>query len=493
MLNLGGSIVAHESKRLAIVRAAARPIRWIAITCVALAATWSVAEAANVGNAFTYQGSLSDGVSPATGLYDFLFYLYDEGSGGSAFGPVSLNDLQVTNGIFTAELDFGANVWGLSKMMWIEVQVRPGASTGSYTVLPRQKLTPAPYATTLSLPRSQYVSDVGTVLTIGNTGSGDGARFSGGSTGNLLSYGVVGYSGSSASQAAGVLGVAGGSSGLTIGTKGEALSSPTGTGLVGVGTASGAYLEATNNNASSLGMMAVNSGLGSAIYAVGKGMTKTAATIRAVNNDTSQGMAGYFLNNSGFATVHCENASTGQVLWLEQHGTGNFIQAWTPTGTKFWVDVNGITHTKVLEILGGADLSEKFDVSEGDGQDVEPGTVVSIDPSREGRLVVCRAAYDRRVAGIVSGAGGVKTGMLMGQDGSVADGAHPIALTGRVYCRATASNGPIRPGDLLTTSAVAGHAMRVDDHARAQGAILGKAMGSLETGEGLVLVLVGLQ
>ena len=97
------------------------------------------------------------------------------------------------------------------------------------------------------------------------------------------------------------------------------------------------------------------------------------------------------------------------------------------------------------------------------------------------------------MAGILSGAGGVAPGMLMGQKGSVADGAHPVALTGRVYCRATAANGPIRPGDLLTTSSIPGHAMRVDDHARAAGAILGKAMGTLEAGEGLVLVLVGLQ
>ncbi len=461
--------------------------------CIAAAFPWTPARADNVGTAFTYQGSLSDGVSPATGLYDFLFYLCDAASGGSAFGPVAFNDHQVTSGVFTAELEFGGNVWAMSKLMWIEVHVRPGASSGSFTVLPRQKVTPTPFALGLSLPRTQVVNDVGTILTLQNSGTGNGARFEGGTTGNLLSYGVVGYSGSAASQAAGVLGIAGGASGLTIGAKGEALASPTGTGLVGVGTASGAYLEATNNNNSSLGLMAVNSGLGSAIYAVGKGATRSAATIRAVNTDPTQGMAGYFTNNSGFATAHFENQAAGQVLWLEQKGTGHFIQAWTPTGgTKFWVDVDGVTHTKVLEILGGADLSEKFDVHE-ESKDVEPGTVVSIDPSREGRLTVSRTPYDHRVAGIVSGAGGVKTGMLMGQEGSVADGAHPIALTGRVYCRTTAANGPIRPGDLLTTSSVPGHAMRVDDPSRAQGAILGKAMGSLESGEGLVLVLVGLQ
>jgi len=487
-----------------------------AVLAMTLAGMAPRAESANIGTSFTYQGSLNDGVTPAAGLYDFLFYLYDAASGGSAFGPVAANDLQVVNGIFTVELDYGSNVWVPSQTMWIEVQVRQGASTGPYTILPRQKLTSAPFAMNLSLPHTQSVSDVGTVLTIQNNGSGDGARFNGGVTGNLLAYGVIGYSGSAASQAAGVYGIGGGTSNLTIGVKGEATASTTGTGLVGLGTASGAYLEATNNNSSSTALNAVNSGLGPAIVATGKGATKTAATIRAINTEPTSGMAGYFQNNSSFATAHFMNQAAGQVLWLEQTGTGHFIQAVTPTGTKFWVDASGVTHTKVLEILGGADLSEKFDVGVDEGADagksaagagaakasaakagagnsIEPGTVVSIDPTREGRLIVSRAPYDHRVAGIVSGAGGVKTGMLMGQDGSVADGAHPIALTGRVYCRATAANGPIRPGDLLTTSSVPGCAMRVDDPSRAQGAILGKAMGSLERGEGLVLVLVGLQ
>jgi hypothetical protein len=68
-----------------------------------------------------------------------------------------------------------------------------------------------------------------------------------------------------------------------------------------------------------------------------------------------------------------------------------------------------------------------------------------------------------------------------------------VALSGRVYCRADTSSGPIEPGDLLTTSARPGHAMKAADHDRAQGAILGKAMSRLEHGTGLVLVLVSLQ
>ena len=59
--------------------------------------------------------------------------------------------------------------------------------------------------------------------------------------------------------------------------------------------------------------------------------------------------------------------------------------------------------------------------------------------------------------------------------------------------KADAASGPIKPGDLLTTSAIPGHAMKVQDHSKAQGAILGKAMSKLESGTGLVLVLVTLQ
>src|SRR5262249_45485106 len=114
-------------------------------------------------------------------------------------------------------------------------------------------------------------------------------------------------------------------------------------------------------------------------------------------------------------------------------------------------------------------------------------------PDNPGQLTVSTKPYDRTVAGIVSGAGGINPGMLMGHHGTPADGKHPVALSGRVYCLADASTGAIKPGDLLTTSARPGHAMKVADPSRAQGAILGKAMSSLKKDQGLVLVLVTLQ
>jgi hypothetical protein len=144
----------------------------------------------------------------------------------------------------------------------------------------------------------------------------------------------------------------------------------------------------------------------------------------------------------------------------------------------------------VLTIRGGADVAEPFDMSS--SEELDPGTVVVIDENHAGKLKLSTGAYDTKVAGIISGAGGVKPGLRLQQDG-VLEGDHHVALSGRVYVKADASTGPIRPGDLLTTSATPGHAMKVTDHDQAQGAILGKAMTVLESGTGLVLVLVTLQ
>lgn len=155
-------------------------------------------------------------------------------------------------------------------------------------------------------------------------------------------------------------------------------------------------------------------------------------------------------------------------------------------------DGNGLVRTQVLEITGGSDLSEQFNINPGD-LTPEPGMLVSIDPANPGELVLSTTAYDRTAAGVISGAGGVNPGMLMGQKGSIADGDHPVALTGRVYCHVDASFGAIEPGDLITTSSTPGHGMKVGDHGQAQGAIVGKAMTGLKDGRGLVLVLVSLQ
>jgi hypothetical protein len=73
------------------------------------------------------------------------------------------------------------------------------------------------------------------------------------------------------------------------------------------------------------------------------------------------------------------------------------------------------------------------------------------------------------------------------------EGKHPVAIAGRVYCKAEALSSPITAGDLLTTSVMGGHAMKAADKERSHGAIIGKAMSELKEGTGMVLVLVNLQ
>jgi hypothetical protein len=152
---------------------------------------------------------------------------------------------------------------------------------------------------------------------------------------------------------------------------------------------------------------------------------------------------------------------------------------------------NGRIITDEVEIKGGSDFAEHFDVINKDIV-VLPGMVVSIDPNSTGKLKVTNEDYDNKVAGIVSGANGVKTGLMMGQTGSIADGEYAVALTGRVYVYANNNGGEILPGDLLTTSSQMGYAMKAGDLLKAQGSIIGKAMTKVDE-NGFVLVLVNLQ
>ncbi|NQV03802.1 MAG: hypothetical protein HQ542_14220, partial [Bacteroidia bacterium] len=194
-------------------------------------------------------------------------------------------------------------------------------------------------------------------------------------------------------------------------------------------------------------------------------------------------------NGNGTRTIYMEGNESGST-------DGSQIRLYNSSGVAT-IEIDGDYNddgrvtTQELEITGGSDLAELFDIQ--DDINVTPGMVLSIDPDHPGALKISEKAYDPRVAGIVSGANNISTGLIMSDRGSVADGEHLVALTGRVYCLVDASNGSIKPGDLLTTSSTPGHAMKVVNKKKAQGAIIGKAMTVLESGKGLVLVLVSLQ
>jgi len=139
-------------------------------------------------------------------------------------------------------------------------------------------------------------------------------------------------------------------------------------------------------------------------------------------------------------------------------------------------------------VLRNGDCAEDFDVVE--GLEVEPGTVMAIDD--RGRLTPSQSAYDRKVAGVISGAGSCRPGIVLGRESEHRE-RMPVALVGKVFCKVDATAASVSVGDLLTTSSTPGHAMKAEDPLRAFGAVIGKALGALEAGTGLIPILVALQ
>jgi hypothetical protein len=139
-------------------------------------------------------------------------------------------------------------------------------------------------------------------------------------------------------------------------------------------------------------------------------------------------------------------------------------------------------------ILQNADCAEDFEVA--DDANVEPGSVLTL--SDNGPLTLSTTPYDRKVAGVISGAGGLRPGIVLGRHANTTN--HwPIALSGKVFCKVDAQESPISVGDLLTTSPTPGHAMAARDHQRAFGAVIGKALAPLKSGTGFLPILIALQ
>jgi hypothetical protein len=143
------------------------------------------------------------------------------------------------------------------------------------------------------------------------------------------------------------------------------------------------------------------------------------------------------------------------------------------------------TETYCLKILGGCDINEDFNSID----QLEPGDVVVIDDANPGQIRRTNVLYDKKVAGIISGANGINPGISLSQE-DVLEGDFPLAMVGRVYVKAS---GKVEVGDMLTTSDTPGYAMAAADPGRSYGAVIGKAMTANESGKGMVLVLVNLQ
>lgn len=146
--------------------------------------------------------------------------------------------------------------------------------------------------------------------------------------------------------------------------------------------------------------------------------------------------------------------------------------------------------TDEIEIKGGSDLAEYFDINN-ERDDIIKGLLVSIDPDNPGKLKITDDPNCPLLAGVISGAEGIKPGMMMGQKGTLAFGEYPVTLTGRVYVKANEEGGKITPGDILTSSTKVGEAMKVENKDITPGTTIGKALTEVNS-NGFVLALISL-
>ena len=187
-------------------------------------------------------------------------------------------------------------------------------------------------------------------------------------------------------------------------------------------------------------------------------------------------------HHSGVAGLN-DGAGTG-VFGRSLRGAG-VLGRGSPAG-HFDADVEVTGDIRLIN----QDCAEEFDIVSVSLKDAEPGTVMVLDDC--GALQPSSQAYDKRVAGVVSGAGDFKPGIILGKQASEAP-RMPIALLGKVYCKVDARYAPVEVGDLLTTSDTLGHAMKVQDTRKAFGAVIGKALRPLSEGRDLIPILIALQ
>lgn len=151
---------------------------------------------------------------------------------------------------------------------------------------------------------------------------------------------------------------------------------------------------------------------------------------------------------------------------------------------------DGTTQTTAWTgVLCGGDYAEAM-VPKGSKLDYHPGDVLVLTRGRSDDVQRSSEPYSTLVAGVIATKPGVigKREAMIGRADSVT-----MAMVGVVPTKVTTKNGAIHKGDLLVTSSTPGYAMRGTDRSRMLGAVIGKAMEDLQSGDGVIEVLVTLQ
>ncbi|MFJ5307970.1 hypothetical protein [Streptomyces sp. NPDC088350] len=274
-------------------------------------------------------------------------------------------------------------------------------------------------------------------------------------------------------------GVAGISSSTTGGAGVHGSSTSGGPGVIGESTGGMGIYGRTDSTTGGAGVMGEG-------VAGGPGVIGKSRHWHGVYGETSSPAA------TGAAAVWGENKADGSgVVGQSVNGAGVFG---TSTNGPAGVFQGKLVVHGDIEVTGdirltGGDLAELFETRAEAGT-CAPGTLMSLD--EDGRIAPSDRAYDKRVVGVVAGAGSYRPGLIL-DSGRPADEARPIAMVGKAYCRVDASFGAIEVGDLLTSSPTPGHAMKAADANRTPGSVVGKALASMTDGAGLLPVVVTLQ
>ncbi|MGC9468774.1 MAG: hypothetical protein ACP5HS_09290 [Anaerolineae bacterium] len=293
------------------------------------------------GTDFTYQGSLADGGGPANGIYDFEFKLYNDATDGALVANSAvLDNVGVSDGIFTVSLDFvedpEEDIIFDGTPLWLEISVRAGGSTGTYTTLsPRQALTATPYAHSLR-PGAHIVGEVGNaVLYVENEST---SNYSQGLVGHAsgpsgLTSGVYGVSDSSNGR--GVHGFVGSTTGSNYGVYGESRGT-TGRGVYGYAGAvtgetygvygrnisssgGGVYGEASAASGMTAGVYGTSkSTMGTGVYGYARSTTGSNCGVYGESqSETGVGVAGYAsaLTDYAFGVLGVSDSDSGAGLY----------------------------------------------------------------------------------------------------------------------------------------------------------------------------------
>jgi hypothetical protein len=201
-------------------------------------------------------------------------------------------------------------------------------------------------------------------------------------------------------------------------------------------------------------------------------------------SDAYQGVYGHSKTNAG---VVGESDEGDGVFGVSKKATSAGVSGHNTAGGLAGFFEGNVAVTGDIQ-LTNADFAEDFYIGGVDKAD--PGTVMVLGD--EGSLFESQKAYDKRVAGVISGAGDYKPAIVLDKRHLLGN-RQSIALMGKVFCKVDAQFGAIEVGDLLTTSPTPGHAMKTDDPFKAFGTVIGKALRPLTEGQGLIPILIALQ